>query len=326
MSKTTGRYSPARRLDQVRNLLYAEDGVSVYDIADHLQVSVRTAIRYLKVMEQSGEPLFEEKSGHRKVWRVTPTARKTTLQLTTSQVISLYLSRQVFDFLEGTGFKEDLEDIFQRLEKTLQRKDFTAVNHLDRKLYNINEAPYLYEGRNNDVNHILSALIREDRIRATHRSVDKQQSSFIVDPYTLLVYKKGLYLTGFSHHHKKVRTFALEGFKQLEWRKGDRFDYPEDYHPARLVEGHFGLFGGQETFVRIFFHDTVKRFVQRRRWHPTQKIYPVDRGIELTMRVRGTVELKSWVLSFGDKAVLLEPESLRAQIAEELRGALSYYE
>jgi len=46
----------------------------------------------------------------------------------------------VFDFLEGTGFKEDLDDVFGRLEATLKRKDFLAVRNLDRKIFDVNEA------------------------------------------------------------------------------------------------------------------------------------------------------------------------------------------
>ena len=31
----------------------------------------------------------------------------------------------------------------------------------------------------------------------------------MLEPYTLLVYKKGLYLAGYSQHHQSVRTFSL---------------------------------------------------------------------------------------------------------------------
>ncbi len=35
------------------------------------------------------------------------------------------------------------------------------------------------------------------------------------------------------------------------------------------------------------------------------------------MDVRGTVEVVSWVLGFGDKARVVEPEALRAAIRNE---------
>jgi hypothetical protein len=38
----------------------------------------------------------------------------------------------------------------------------------------------------------------------------------------------------------------------------------------------------------------------------------------LRLRLSSTVEIKSRVLSYGASAVVLEPEGLRAEIAEEL--------
>jgi predicted DNA-binding transcriptional regulator YafY len=43
------------------------------------------------------------------------------------------------------------------------------------------------------------------------------------------------------------------------------------------------------------------------------------------MDVRGTTEVLSWVLGFGDKARVLEPVDLRVAIAEELRRAAHTY-
>src|SRR4051812_1297508 len=164
----SGPYSPAVRLQGVRALLDGGAGASVYDIAERFGVSVRTALRYLEALRAGGEPLYEETLDRRKVWRLMPTARRETLTLTTSQMLSLFLSRRVFDFLAGTGFKEDLDDVFARLEATLRRRDFTAARHLDRKIFDVNEAPHLYEGRIEHVNEILTALLREERLEIRH--------------------------------------------------------------------------------------------------------------------------------------------------------------
>src|SRR5215472_11684756 len=168
MSKTFGRYSPSRRFEEVRALLNSSGGVTVYEISERLHISVRTAIRYLRALEDAGERVYDEQEGHRKVWRRMPSAREGVLSLTTSQMVSLFLSRRVFDFLEGTGFKEDLDEIFHQLEAHLKRKDFVALKNLERKLFDVNETPFVFEGRIEDVNDIITALIREERLSAVH--------------------------------------------------------------------------------------------------------------------------------------------------------------
>ena len=324
--KSSDRYAPARRLNEVKDLINSTGGVTVYEIAERLRVSVRTAIRYVRALQASEEPLYEDREGRRTVWRLMASARHQTITLSTSQMISLYLSRRVFDFLAGTGFKEDLDDVFARLEALLKRKDFVAARNLDRKIHDVNEAPHIYKDRIEHVNDMITALLREERLRVTHGSVAKYQKPFLLDPYTLVIYKKGLYLAGYSHHHQGLRTFSLDGFKEVDWLKGDKFEYPADYQPSQLSEGMFGLIGGPRTRVRIFFDEKVSRYVRRRQWHPTQEIKKVEGGVELTMEVAGTVELLSWVLGFGDKAEVLEPESLREEISAELARATAHYQ
>ncbi len=323
MAATSERYGPAQRLHQLKTILGATGGVTVYDIAERFGVSVRTAIRYLRALELAGEPLTEETVGKRKVWRLHPGSRRETVSLTLQQMVTLFLSRRVFDFLQGTGFAESLDEIFEKLEATLRRREYDTKN-LERKLFDVNEAPHLYEGRMEHVDDIVTALLREQRLLITHDRMGKEPFAF--EPYTLLVYKKGLYLVGFSHLHQAVRTFALDSIRDAEWLRGETFEYPKDYHPSRVVEGNFGLFGGGErTRVRLLFAQRVARYVERRQWHPTQELTKTDRGLELTMQVTGTTELKTWVLGWGDQVEVLEPESLRDEVAAEHERAAAKY-
>ena len=152
------------------------------------------------------------------------------------------------------------------------------------------------------------------------------RTEFLLDPYTLLVYKKGLYLVGYSHRHEALRTFSLDAFRDVTWLRGEGFDYPEDYHPSQIAEGAFGLIKGDPCHVRIRFDRIVARYVKRRIWHPSQEIVELeDGGLELHMDVLGFLEIRSWVLSFGDKAEVLEPAGLRAVVIDELRKALARY-
>jgi predicted DNA-binding transcriptional regulator YafY len=323
------RYAPAARLHQLRAMLDASGGVTIYDVAERFGVSARTALRYVQALLRAGEPLFEEMSGRRKVWRLVPTARRQSISLTTAQMLALFLSRRVFDFLAGTGFKEDLDDVFAKLEATLRRQDAAAVRHLDRKVFDVNEARHLYEGRIEDVGDIMTALLREERLRVTHEGVSGGKKTFDLEPYTLLVYKKGLYLAGRSlGHDGQVRTFALDGFREVEWRRGERFAYPEDWRPERITEGAFGLFrgAGAPVRVRVRFDEKVARYVRRRMWHPTQRFERVaGGGTEMTMEVNGTVEVVSWVLGFGATAEVVAPEALRREVATETERAAARY-
>lgn len=324
--KTDAPYAPARRLREARALLERAEGATVYDLAARARTSLRTAQRYLEALKAAEEPIYDEWDGKRKIWRLMPTARRESITLSTSQMLSLFLSRRVFDFLAGTGFKEDLDELFERLELTLRIQDFVAARDLHRKIHDVNEAPHKYAGRSEHVNDILTALLKEQRLEVTHDSVSRGRKTFLLDPYTLVVYKKGLYLAGFSHAHDQVRIFALDSFRDVAWKRGDGFEYPASWDPGHEYAGSFGLVRGPTpTAVRIFFTDKVARFVERRQWHPSATVRQVKGGIELDLLVHGTQELTSWVLGFGAQAEVLAPASLRAEILAELTQAQIRY-
>ena len=77
--------------------------------------------------------------------------------------------------------------------------------------------------------------------------------------------------------------------------------------------------------MQILFTRHVEKFIRRRRWHETQRITRVENGIELRMVLEGTTELIPWVLSWGDQAELLEPQSLRDELARHAERMADRY-
>jgi proteasome accessory factor B len=324
MTDDLSRYSSARRLHQVKAYLQSSGGASVYDVIERFAISRSSALRYLKALEEAGEPLVEEVVGKTKRYRILATARTATLRLSTAEMVALSLATRVFDFLEGTGFKEDLDQVLETLTTTLKAADFAMAKNLEKKLVVVNEARRDYAGRTDDVDDLLTALLREERLDVTHASVKAGGVRFGFEPYSLLVHRGGLYFTGMSAHHRAVRTFALDGFSEVSRRRGETFEYPEDFDPRALLGDAFGIIRGERTRVSVWFSAKVAKFVKRRAAHATQTIEErPDGSIVWSRDVDGTDELSTWVLGFGEHAEVLGPESLRRgvrEVVERMRG------
>lgn len=320
------RYEPSVRLLEARRLLEQPEGQSVYDLAERLAVSDRTAWRILRALSAAGEPLVDSWDGARKVYRIAESGRAIRLRLTVAQAVALCLAQSTLGFLEGTGIKEDLDDVLASLEKSLARRDLFHTGGLARKIHARGEPAQELSGRIEDVDELVTALVREEKVVLHHEAVDAGKTPFLVRPYTLLVYKRGLYLAGFSEHHREIRTFGLDRMRSVERRAGDRFDYPKDFSPDGLFDGAFGLHRGDPVRVVVRFDAKVARFVRRRTWHPTQSLRELpDGGVELTMTSRGTTEITSWVLGFGETAEVVEPATLRDELGTVLRAAAARY-
>ena len=66
---------------------------------------------------------------------------------------------------------------------------------------------------------------------------------------------------------------------------------------------------------------------QEKTWHPSQKLTKEkDGSVVLEVSLNDTHEIKAWTLSFGPKATVLEPESLRDEIVNDVEQLLKSYQ
>ena len=78
--------------------------------------------------------------------------------------------------------------------------------------------------------------------------------------------------------------------------------------------------------MKVRFSPSTARYVEEGFWHETQKLTrQKDGGLLAEFQLSTTEEVKRWVLGFGENAVVLEPESLRREMAEELRQMADAY-
>ena len=78
--------------------------------------------------------------------------------------------------------------------------------------------------------------------------------------------------------------------------------------------------------TRIWFSPDAAGYIREKIWHDTQDIVSQNDGsIIFEAEVAGTEEIKYWVMSWGAKALVLEPVSLREEIRAESEAILGKY-
>jgi hypothetical protein len=123
---------------------------------------------------------------------------------------------------------------------------------------------------------------------------------------------------GRSTRARKTITLAIEQINDLS-ELPDRFDYPKSYSPEKHTEGAFGIMMGDEpTGIELLIMDTpTLAYVGSRRLHPTQKLHTrADGKTVLSLTVRGTDELRNWIMGFGPYIKVLKPESLAREVRD----------
>ncbi len=250
------------------------------------------------------------------------------MRLSTAQLIALLVARNgAREILRGTGFDDDLDAACATLTDTLAEKDAALAKDLDRKFHDRGEMPVDHAPHADALDAITTALLRNERLEIRRRASDGEERTHLFDPYSLVTFKKGFYITGFSHDRAQRISLGIDAVLEATRRRGDAFEYPADYSPGAMFKGSLGMFVGPMTSVVVRFEKDAKRYVLRRRIHESQRVvagHP-DGAIDLALDVAGTTELESLVLSYGDKAEVRSPPALRKKMGEVLKRAAARY-
>jgi predicted DNA-binding transcriptional regulator YafY len=307
-------------------------GWSFDGMRDTLGITTRTLQRYSTVFAQElvdgdGRPLLEVvRQGSRAVLRRADyTAAPSS---TVFQLLSLYLAYTVIQFLQDTVIKQGVADLWDRLHKVLPVAERDRLRDFTKKFYSVPYAVKEYSGYDETIDAIVQCLVYQCRARIEYGPVDGGTSAHEFEPYTLAMYRGGLYLIGKSSRGRKVITLAVERIRSIQ-RLKEKFAYPKTYSPEKFTEGVFGIItGGEETAIELEIRNPVTlTYLKSRKMHPTQQFEErSDGAVHLKMTVRGTDELRNWILSYGPWMKVLRPEKLRDEVATRLAEASALYQ
>ena len=105
------------------------------------------------------------------------------------------------------------------------------------------------------------------------------------------------------------------------------YEYPQDYNFEKIYNKNFGIIKYAAFKVVVEFTGWAAKYVSERTWSPDQKIRKLkDGSIILTMTTSGWFDVRSWLLSFGADAELLEPVDKRDEIRKAVRELVDLYE
>jgi proteasome accessory factor B len=324
-------YGAATRLARIVYGLYSRPfGWSLRAIQDELDISERTLHRYLAasrkmLVGEGGQPILNVVThGGRRVLHLADGA--SAQDATTYQLLLMYFALSAFRSLDGTVIKDGVDGLWERLRRGLPQPQQMHLAAFVRKFYTVPYAAKDYRGMDHLLDPIIQCLVHQRRMRTAYRGRVGEGKVHEFDPYTLVMYRAGLYLIGYSHLFRRIIWLAVERIRRVE-KLDAKFAYPKTYSPQKYTQGMFGIIAGPPTRVELLLrNDETLAFLSSRQIHPTQKfVRRRDGATVLSMTVRGTTELASWILSLGPWVEVLRPPALRAEVRSLLTTAAALY-
>lgn len=315
-----------QKLVKMLELMTRRGGVRSSELVDRFELDARTLRRYLADLRELDLPVRDEGRGDDRLITIDPRWRRTGVQLSLAEVLSLHFGRRLFNFLEGTSFAEDLEGAIERLEPAISRAHRDLARQLDVKFLAVPEPAKDYRQASEGLDEIVTALVYANPLEARYKSPTGVETQRLLHPYTLATFRQGLYLFALDVEANSVKTFAIERFVDVVRRRTEHFALPQGWRPEAHIAHAFGIISGPPDDVAIAFTERQTAYVRERTWHPTQTLRTLPDGrLELRMQVAATIELRTWILGFGPDAEVLGPPALRQGVAEALRAAAARY-
>jgi predicted DNA-binding transcriptional regulator YafY len=163
---------------------------------------------------------------------------------------------------------------------------------------------------------LLRSAIAERRMvhfRYTKKKVTSSEVTLReVDPYSLARLANDWLLMGYCHLREALRVFRLGRIDHLKLL-GMSFQRPADFKPDWIASSE-----EREVVVTALFDQEVADFVQESRPFSVTAVEQTPEGLQLTLRVRDERDLLQWLLSWGKQVQVINPESLRALMRQEI--------
>lgn len=288
------------RLIGILSILLQREKVTAPYLAEKFEVSRRTINRDIEAISQAGIPIVTTQGIHGGISIMEGYRMDRTL-LTSADMQAILAGLRSLDSVSGTGR-------YQQLMEKLSPEQSGIVTSNSHILINLSS--WYKSALTPKIELILEAAERKERIAFAYYAPGGETAR-VIEPYYLIFQWSSWYVWGYCMERADFRLFKLNRLMGLK-STGEFFE-ARQLPPFPRVHCNRGA--GEQIKVTVRFEVSCK-------WRLIEE-YGADSFLE---EPEGTLlfqftfldraNLIQWILSFGDKAELLEPENLRREFGE----------
>ncbi len=306
-------------------ILQSKGKVKIKELAEELEVDERTIRRYKDELEQANIYIDSEPGRYGGYYLYND-----------NYLMGLTLSQE--EYLALMMINEELS----RSNHVVSRDYNSAIEKIS-VVYNVhhhnatgtNFSNYTVKKSKSNVNiseerkkliDIHAAALTRNKVKIKYYSLSSGLSERIVHPYATIQYKGDLYFAGYCEKRQEIRDFKLCRIREYtvldsKFPKNDNFNLEE------YMKNCIGIIKGEKIDLKIQIFFPMAQIVKEKIFVDNQKIteYKDEGYIIYEATMEGLEEIKSWILSMGSYAKVLEPKFLQDEIKDEIKKIINIY-
>ena len=294
-------------------------------LAEEYEVSSKTIQRDLIYMRYQLNAPIEYSARHRGYYYTEPNYKLPAISIKESDLFAIYLAEKLMAQYEGTPIYNNLCSVFRKIEDSLPDRTLLDLEKgHDRFTVFPTSSTVIKPGIWEMVAEAIRLLCR---IEVLYKTPGSEPTLRKIDPYHGVRFEGDWYVVAFCHLRKEIRTFSLARMISVK-KLLDTFQIPATFDFHKLTGSHFGVHWSENEFnVKIRFNRAVAGYINERQWHPNQRIEEnPDGSVVLSLTVNHLLELKRWILSWGEMAQVIAPRSFVDEVKTAIDDMLGKYQ
>ena len=177
---------------------------------------------------------------------------------------------------------------------------------------------------------VMQAMLDNAEMELHYRKyMSEEEEVRHIRPYAVKEFAKRWYIVAYSGEASALRVYAMDRILALK-PTGEKFKMPKGFQVDELFESSYGIYlpeGDPPVLVKLRTTLREAAYLQDLPLHPSQTFLGEKDGYCLfALRVIPNPNFIMELVKHGERLEILEPESLREQVKQELRNALKLYE
>lgn len=298
--------------------------VTTRQIADKLNIELRTVQRIIEVLEELPLPLRRDSQGMGGgIKMLGDYALQVTLPSNLVELAALIVAREAMrDRADGTLVGEAFEQFAERV--LLQLKgDQRALCERFVSLYQAKPASKAASAT--PIARLVHKALDESRVLAIEYVSPGEQrpKRRDLEPHAVWVGKRNTYLVANDRQKAAVRVFALDRIRGASLAE-TTFTPPRDFDPKRYFGAAVDVFVGEPVALELSLGaEAVRRLGSRLPHEDARLIRRPDGGGVLHWTAPLSDELVSWMFSLGPGVAVTAPKEARLFVRDRLADALA---
>ncbi|MFC1894082.1 helix-turn-helix transcriptional regulator [Chloroflexota bacterium] len=322
-AERVGKTDRTARLLKVEHLLYQNPkGLKVEEIARLCGVNKRTTYRDLGALESElGLPIWGEgiRRGIVEGYLLPP------IHFTLAEALNIFLAARLM-LSYAHRYDPNIASTFTKLNSIVTPP---LRDQIQKTIGWMQSLP-----KNDKFLHTLTTLaeawVSQHQVKISYRALTKEKAAErIIDPYFIEPAAPGhsCYVIAYCHRTDSLRTFKIERIVDIQVMS-DSYVLSSGFDANAYLGSSWGISveGGLKT-IKLKFTPEISRIMEETMWHPSQVLEcQSDGSVIMTLRITDTAELRSWILGWGEKIQVLEPDEIRQNIIETAKAMLDVYQ